>query len=82
MAVGTAALIIILSVFNGFDRIVQESMMDAKADIDIDMTSTLEQFINVKFETPDYNGKYGDVNGDGAVNANDITALYNILLGS
>lgn len=35
MAVGTAALIIILSVFNGFDRIVQESMMDAKADIKI-----------------------------------------------
>lgn len=35
MAVGTAALIIILSVFNGFDHIVQESMMDAKADIKI-----------------------------------------------
>lgn len=35
MAIGTAALIIILSVFNGFDHIVQESMMDAKADIKI-----------------------------------------------
>jgi len=54
----------------------------AKADIDIDMTTILEQFINVKFETPDYNGKYGDVDGDGAVSAGDITAIYNIILGS
>ena len=53
----------------------------AKADIDIDMRNILGQFINVKFETPDYNGKYGDVDGDGSVTAGDITAVYNILLG-
>lgn len=52
----------------------------AKADIDIDMRSVLQQFIYVKFETPDYNGKYGDVNGDGIVSSNDVTELYNILL--
>ncbi len=52
----------------------------AKADIDIDMRSSLQQFINVKFESPDYNGKYGDVNGDGEITAGDITAIYNILL--
>ena len=54
----------------------------AKADIDIDMRSALEQFIYVKFETPDYNGKFGDVDGDGVVTAGDITAIYNILLGN
>ena len=54
----------------------------AKADIDIDMRSVLEQFIYVKFETPDYNGKFGDVDGDGVVTAGDITAIYNILLGN
>jgi hypothetical protein len=53
----------------------------AKANIDIDMTAILEQFINVKFETPDYNGKYGDVDGDGYITAGDVTAIYNILLG-
>ncbi|MBQ9585694.1 MAG: calycin-like domain-containing protein [Muribaculaceae bacterium] len=52
----------------------------AKADIDIDMRSIMQQFIYVKFETPDYNGKYGDVNGDGIVSSNDVTELYNILL--
>ena len=52
----------------------------AKADIDIDMRSVMDQFIYVKFETPDFNGKYGDVNGDGEVTAGDITAVYNILL--
>lgn len=52
----------------------------AKADIDIDMRSVLDQFIYVKFETPDYNGIYGDVNGDGSVTAGDVTAIYNILL--
>ena len=52
----------------------------AKADIDIDMRSIMQQFIYVKFETPDFNGKYGDVNGDGEVTAGDITAIYNILL--
>lgn len=52
----------------------------AKADIDIDMRSVMDQFIYVKFETPDFNGKYGDVNGDGEVTAGDITAIYNILL--
>ncbi|MBR5029986.1 MAG: hypothetical protein IKT03_07100 [Muribaculaceae bacterium] len=55
---------------------------NAKADIDIDMTSTLEQFINVKFETPGIAGVYGDVDGDGTVTAGDITAIYNILLGN
>lgn len=54
----------------------------AKADIDIDMRNIMQQFIYVKFETPGINGVYGDVNGDGAVNSNDITALYNILLGN
>ena len=52
----------------------------AKADIDIDMRNIMQQFIYVKFETPDFNGKYGDVNGDGEVTAGDITAIYNILL--
>lgn len=52
----------------------------AKADIDIDMRTIMQQFIYVKFETPDFNGKYGDVNGDGEVTAGDITAIYNILL--
>ena len=33
MAVGTAALIIILSVYNGFDRIVEESFSDVEPDI-------------------------------------------------
>lgn len=51
---------------------------EAKADIDIDMTATLEQFINVKFYTPSVNP---DVNGDGEVTAADVTCIYNILLG-
>ena len=54
----------------------------AKANIDIDMRDSLQQFINVKFETPDYNGKYGDVNGDGNITAADVTAVYNIMLGT
>ena len=54
----------------------------AKANIDIDMRNVLEQFINVKFETPDYNGKYGDVNGDGSITAADVTSVYNIILGT
>ena len=53
----------------------------AKVDIDINM-SALQQLINVKFETPDYNGKYGDVDGDGYVNSSDITIVYGILLGT
>lgn len=35
MAIGTAALVVILSVFNGFNKIVNESISDAKADIKI-----------------------------------------------
>ncbi len=54
----------------------------AKADIDIDMRSIMQQFINVKFETPDDNGRYGDVNGDGNITAADVTAVYNIMLGT
>lgn len=54
----------------------------AKADIDIDMRNIMQQFIYVNFETPNYNGKYGDVNGDGSVTAGDVTVLYNILLGN
>ncbi len=54
----------------------------AKANIDIDMRDIMQQFINVKFETPDYNGKYGDVNGDGNITAADVTAVYNIMLGT
>ncbi len=53
-----------------------------KANIDIDMRNILDQFIYVKFETPDYNGKYGDVDGDGHVSSVDVTAIYNILLGN
>lgn len=52
----------------------------AKADIDIDMRSIMQQFIYVKFATPNYEGVYGDVNGDGSVNANDVTSIYNIML--
>ena len=33
MAIGTAALIIILSVFNGFNRLVSDSLAHAKADL-------------------------------------------------
>ena len=33
MAVGTAALIVILSVFNGFNRLVADSLSHAKADL-------------------------------------------------
>ena len=57
---------------------------DANVDIDIDMTASLEQFINVKFTTRDEgqgSGIYGDVNGDGYVTSGDVTAIYNILLG-
>lgn len=66
--------------------IIMASQFDdtnAKADIDIDMTEILEQFINVKFNTREEgSGIYGDVNGDGSVNAGDITAVYNIILGT
>ena len=54
----------------------------AKADIDIDMRNVMEQFIYVKFETPGYNGIYGDVDGDGNITAGDVTAIYNIMLGN
>ena len=33
MAVGTAALILILSVYNGFDRIIKESLSDLSPDV-------------------------------------------------
>ena len=58
---------------------------DAKADIDIDMTAALEQFINVKFNTREEgqgSGVYGDVDGDGYVTSGDVTSIYNILLGN
>ena len=54
---------------------------DAKIDIDIDMTVSLQEFINVKFTTPGLEGVYGDVNGDGNVTAADVTCIYNVLLG-
>ncbi len=54
---------------------------DAKIDIDIDMTESLQQFINVKFTTPGLEGVYGDVNGDGEVTAADVTCVYNVILG-
>ena len=57
---------------------------DAKADIDIDMRDSIQEFINVKFNTQEEgqgSGVYGDVNGDGSVTAGDVTAIYNILLG-
>ena len=50
-------------------------------DIDIDMTESLQQFINVKFTTPGLEGVYGDVNGDGEVTAADVTCVYNVILG-
>ena len=54
---------------------------NAKADIDIDMRTIMEQFIYVKFNTRDEgSGIYGDVDGDGTVTAGDVTAIYNILL--
>lgn len=56
--------------------------INAKADIDIDMTDALEQFINVKFTTPGEEGLKGDVNGDGYVTSADVTEVYDILLGS
>lgn len=55
---------------------------NAKADIDIDMRVSLQQFINVKFNTRDEGtGIYGDVNGDGEVTGSDVTSIYNIILG-
>jgi len=57
---------------------------DAKADIDIDMMTSIQQFINVKFNTRDESqgsGVYGDVNGDGVVTAADVTEVYTIILG-
>ena len=33
MAIGTAALVIILSVFNGFNRLVSDSLGNARADV-------------------------------------------------
>lgn len=33
MAIGTAALILILSIYNGFDRIIEDNMSDLQADI-------------------------------------------------
>lgn len=54
---------------------------DAKIDIDIDMTESLQEFINVKFTTPGLEGVYGDVNGDGEVTAADVTCVYNVILG-
>ena len=35
MAIGTAALVIILSVFNGFDHLVSQSLADAHPDLEI-----------------------------------------------
>jgi len=53
-----------------------------KVDIDIDMRAVLHQFINVKFNTREEGtGIKGDVNADGSVNASDVTAVYNIILG-
>ena len=55
-----------------------------KVDIDIDMTATIEQFINVKFNTQSGGGStgiYGDVNGDGEVSVGDVSAIYDIILG-
>lgn len=56
---------------------------NAKADIDIDMRTSMEQFINVKFNTQEEGqggGVYGDVDGDGVITAGDVTAIYNIML--
>ena len=47
-------------------------------DIDIDMSSTLQQIIKVNFVG---NTPAGDVNGDGKINVSDVTALINIILG-
>ena len=47
-------------------------------DIDIDMSSTLQQIIKVNFVG---NTPAGDVNGDGKINVSDVTNLINIILG-
>lgn len=39
MAVGTAALILILSVYNGFDRVIEESLSDLSPDVLVTPTS-------------------------------------------
>jgi len=55
---------------------------NAKVDIDIDMRAILEQFINVTFTTPVEEALKGDVNKDGFVTSADVTAIYDILLGT
>ena len=55
---------------------------NAKVDIDIDLTAVLEQFINVTFTTPVEEPLKGDVNKDGYVTSADVTAIYDILLGT
>ncbi len=55
---------------------------NAKVDIDIDMRSSIEQFINVTFTTPVEEALKGDVNKDGYVTSADVTAIYDILLGT
>lgn len=58
----------------------------ALVDIVIDMRNILEQFIYVNFDNnaapgpqPEP-GKKGDLNGDGSVNAGDVSALYELIL--
>lgn len=55
---------------------------NAKVDIDIDLRAVLEQFINVTFTTPVEEALKGDVNKDGYVTSADVTAIYDILLGT
>lgn len=55
---------------------------NAKVDIDIDLRAVLEQFINVTFTTPVEEALKGDVNKDGFVTSADVTAIYDILLGT
>lgn len=58
----------------------------ATVDIVIDMRSSIEQLIYVNFDNnvapgpqPEP-GKKGDLNGDGSVNAGDVSALYELIL--
>ena len=54
---------------------------DLNCHIDIDMTSSLEQVIEVDFTTDSGNAKHGDVNGDGILDVADVVSLANHVMG-
>ena len=58
---------------------------EMRVHIDIDMTDSLGQLIKVDFETPGVDkpasgGVRGDVNGDNAVDIDDVNTIINIIL--